>query len=521
MILTSRYSRTLGLLLLLDAALLLPVLGRSTLSRIDEAQIAEVSREMATGHDWVTPRIGTLPFAAYPPLQYWILTVTGSVFGFNEFAMRLPTALAALGLLWLVARLTRRAAGDEAALGAAMILATVPAFYIQSMVCRGDVITMFFAVGALDTFLAWVEPPEKGGRKNGHLALMYLGTALGLLTKGPLAVAMLGLGGLAWFLLHREWKLLLGMKFWIGIPAVLVLVVPWYIAVYRINGWAFLHENLLLENLNAFGEGYQQKRPWVFYLKQTPLFLPWLLALPLAWRVRRSPGVAFALVWFGLVYLFFQISSAKRINYLTYFAPPLAVAAGSILTALWKQEPRLLRNSLITLAGLVLLGGIGLGVVPTSSWTGSGVSKIAPQLPLIGGVAGAAAVAVAVVALRQGPCAGFGAMTVALAAAFCVYGAVVNPRLNPEYRELADYCRRIAAKVPPGETLYVPLDGGAEGFYHFYVGRPLSPRNGEPGLYLASEIQQEKFQKAGKRADVLDTMLDHRGRARYLLRINP
>jgi 4-amino-4-deoxy-L-arabinose transferase-like glycosyltransferase len=521
MIPTSRYTRALALLLLLDAALLLPVLGRSTLSRIDETQIAEVSREMATGHDWVTPRIGTLPFAAYPPLQYWILAATGSVFGFNEFAMRLPTALFALGLLWLVARMTRRAAGDEAALGSAMILATVPTFFIQSMVCRADVITMFFATAALDAFLAWVEVPEKGGRKNRDLAIMYLCTALGLLAKGPLTVAVLGLGGLAWFLLHREWKLLLAMKFWIGIPAVLLIVAPWYYAVYRINGWAFLHENLFLENLNAFGEGYQQKRPWTFYLRQTPLFLPWLLAIPLAWPVRRAPGVAFSLLWFAFVCLFFQLSSAKRLNYLTYAAPPLAMAAGTILTALWKEHPKLLRNALVGLASLIFVAGLGLVFVPTEKWTGSGISKIATQLPLIGGLAGAAALAVAGVTLRLGPCAGFGAMTVTLAAAFCVYGAVVNPRLNPEYRELADYCRRVAAKVPSGETLYVPAEGGAEGFYHFYVGRPLPPRNGEPGLYFASEPQQEQFRKAGKRIDLLDSMLDQRGHGRYLLRINP
>jgi 4-amino-4-deoxy-L-arabinose transferase-like glycosyltransferase len=521
MIPTSRYTRTLALLLLLDAALLVPVLGRSTLSRIDETQIAEVSREMATGHDWVTPRIGTLPFAAYPPLQYWILASTGSVLGFNEFAMRLPTALASLGLVWLVARLTRRAAGDDAALGAALILATLPAFFIQSIVCRADVITMFFATAAMDAFLAWAEAPEKGGRRNRDLAVIYLCTALGLLTKGPLTVAVLGLGGLAWFALHREWKLLLAMKFWIGIPAVLLFVAPWYVAVYRINGWAFLHENLFLENLNAFGEGYQQKRPGIFYLKQTPSLLPWLLAIPLAWPVRRAPGVAWSLLWFALVCLFFQLSSAKRINYLTYAAPPLAIAAGTILTALWKEQPRLLRNALIGLASLVLVAGLGLVFVPAGKWTGSGVSKIAAQLPLIGGVTGAAALTIAGVTLRLGSCAGIGAMAVSLAAAFGVYGAFLNPRLNPEYRDLADSCRRIAAKVPPGETLKVPADGGAEGFYHFYIGRALPPGAGEPGLYLASEFQQEQFRKSGKRLDVLETMLDHRGRGRYLLRINP
>ena len=43
MIPTSRYTRALALLLLLDAALLIPVLGRSTLSRItySVAQMAD------------------------------------------------------------------------------------------------------------------------------------------------------------------------------------------------------------------------------------------------------------------------------------------------------------------------------------------------------------------------------------------------------------------------------------------------------------------------------------------------
>ena len=197
------------------------------------------------------------------------------------------------------------------------------------------------------------------------------------------------------------------------------------------------------------------------------------------------------------------------------------MAAGTILTALWKEQPKLLRNALVSLASLVLVAGLGLVFVPADKWTGGGVSKIAELLPLIGGVTGAAALAIAGIALRLGSCAGIGAMTVSLAAAFCVYGAVLNPRLNPEYRDLADSCRRIAAKVPPGEILHVPADGGAEGFYHFYVGRALPPGNGEPGLYLASETQQEQFRKAGKRFDVMETMLDHRGRGRYLLRINP
>ncbi|HZE95787.1 MAG TPA: glycosyltransferase family 39 protein [Planctomycetota bacterium] len=519
MIPSTRFSRLLGLVLIVDAAILLAILGRVTLSRIDETQIAEVSREMATGGDWVTPRIGGIPFPAYPPLQYWMLALSGSAFGFNEFAMRLPTALAALALIGVVALLTRRLAGDDAGLAAAMILGTTPSLFLQGTVCRADILTALCATAAFDRFLAWTASAEKGGRRNRDLVLMYLWTALGILAKGPLAIAVLGLGGLAWFLLNGQWKLLIGMKFWFGIPALLLIVVPWYYAVYRANGWAFLNENLFLENLSAYSDGYQQKRPFDFYFRQSPLLLPWLLVLPLSTLVRKSPGVALSLAWFGLIFLFLQISSAKRLNYLAYTTPALAIASATTLTALSGSNPRLLRRAMIGFGGLLVLLGTALALVPTSSWTGGSVSRIAPRLPWIGGVVAAAALGISLTTARMGICAGFAGMTGVLALAFFVYGFFVNPRLNQDNRDLAEQCRRIAGRFP--EPIHVPAHGGAEGFYHFYMGRTLPSRDGDPGLYVAADFQVEEFRKAGKRLEVVDPILDQRGRGRYLVRIIP
>ena len=514
---TIPFGRCLGLLLILDAALLFSVLGRAPLSRIDEGQIAEVSREMVAGRDWLTPRIGGLTFPAYPPLAYWAIAASGSVFGFNEFAMRLPTALAALALIAVAANLTRRLAGPEAGLTVAVALATLPAFFVQSGVCRADVMTMLFATAAFDRFLAWAE----GGGKNRDLALMYLFTALGILTKGPLAVAMLGLGGLAWFLVRRQWKLLLAMKLWIGIPAALLIVVPWYYAMYRINGWAFIHENLFLENLDAYTHGYQQKRSRLFYFSQIHFLLPWLLVLPLSWKVRRAPAVSLSLAWFGLVALFFTVSSAKRVNYLTYWCPSLAMAAGTAFAALCAEAPQLLRRGILGLGGILVAGGIVVAALPAGVWTGSGVSKIAGHLPMIGLVAGAAALGVAGLAWRQGPKAAGAGMAGVMVAAMFVYGFFINARVNPESRELAEFCRRAAGKVPPGETLYVPAPDGAEGLVHFYAGAALPLRSGEPGLYIAGQPQHERLLKDGKNIQILDSMLDHRGRYRYLLRVHP
>jgi hypothetical protein len=142
-------------------------------------------------------------------------------------------------------------------------------------------------------------------------------------------------------------------------------------------------------------------------------------------------------------------------------------------------------------------------------------------MPVIGGVAAAAAAGVAVTAARFGGCAGFAGMTVVLGLAFFVFGTFINARMNPEYREMAEFCRRVSQKVPAGETLYVPAPAGAEGFYHFYLGRAMPLRNGQAGLYLASQPQHDELRKAGKPVEVLETMLDHRGRGRYLLRITP
>ncbi|HEV3028337.1 MAG TPA: glycosyltransferase family 39 protein, partial [Planctomycetota bacterium] len=411
--------------------------------------------------------------------------------------------------------------GDDAGIAAALILATMPAYFLQSTVCRADVVTMLFATAAFERFIAWTEPEEQSGRRNRDLALLYFWTSLGILTKGPLTVAILGMGGLAWFLLRREWKLLIDMKLWIGIPAILLIVVPWYVAMYKINGWPFLRENLLFENLNAYRDGYQQRRPWYFYGTQLPLLLPWFLALALAPSVRRAPGVALSLAWFGLVFLFFTLSSAKRVNYLTYITPALAMASATTLTQVWREKPVLARRCLVGFGGAVAAGGVLLSLLPPSLWTGAAILKVANLIPVLGGIAAGVALAVALVTSRFGFCWGFGTVTGSLAAAFIFYGAFLNARMNPEYREMADFCRRAASKIPPGETLYVPAEGGAEGFYHFYVGRSMPPRDGEPGLYFASQAQQEQFRKAGKPVEIIDTMLDQRGRGRYLLRITP
>lgn len=56
----------------------------------DEPVYAETSREMLLTHDWLSPRIFGEFWYDKPPLYYWLVAMSFSVFGMGEFAARLP-----------------------------------------------------------------------------------------------------------------------------------------------------------------------------------------------------------------------------------------------------------------------------------------------------------------------------------------------------------------------------------------------------------------------------------------------
>ncbi len=505
------FARRLGVLVLLEAVVLLAGLGRATLWQIDEGRISECAREMAASGDWVTPRIAGAPFGAYPPLPYWLMAGSGLLLGFNEFAMRLPSALAGLGSVWITGLLVRRLAGVRAGLLAALILGTLPGFLQEVVTCRGGALATFFAVLSFERFIAWTAGASRAW------ILMYAAAGLGLLAKGPVAIAVLGIGGLAWFVSTGRWNLLPRMRWHLGLPLVAMIVLPWYLLVWRANGPDFLRENLLLENVSAFVTGYQQRRPWYFYLYTLPpVALPWILALLLARPFRGAPGQALALLWTAGLFLFLTASSAKRQSYLLFLFPALASAAGIALAAAWEERPEVLRRGIAALGALGVAAGAVLAALPVSAWTGKNLRLLADLLPGIGLVAAAGLGLLAVAAWRGGPALAVGGLAGALAAAFLVGQVFILPRLDAEGREGVAFCRRVTGRVPAGEPLAILGTGGAEGAVHFYVGRSLPCRGAAKGYFIAPE---DLLASAGPRAEVLDSMADTRGRRKLLVRI--
>ena len=69
-------------------------LGRVGFLGPDEPRYASIGREMARSGDWVTPRLDGSPWFEKPPLLYWMTGAGYRLRLSDEWAARLPLALA-------------------------------------------------------------------------------------------------------------------------------------------------------------------------------------------------------------------------------------------------------------------------------------------------------------------------------------------------------------------------------------------------------------------------------------------
>jgi 4-amino-4-deoxy-L-arabinose transferase-like glycosyltransferase len=122
-------------------------LGGRGLSEPDEGRFAEVGREMAVTGEYLTPRLNGVNHLSKPPVTYWLIALSVKMFGANEFAARLPAALAALGTLIAVYLLARSARSEATALWTVMVLLASPLFLGMARVITTDILLTCFVFG--------------------------------------------------------------------------------------------------------------------------------------------------------------------------------------------------------------------------------------------------------------------------------------------------------------------------------------------------------------------------------------
>lgn len=445
-----------GLLLLALAVLLLPSLGLYPLFDVDEGAFSEATRELLKSGDWISTTLNGAPRYDKPILIYWLQALSVEAFGLDEFALRLPSALAALGWVLAIARFAAPRLGASDALLAAWIAGT--SLGVQAMARAATADALLNAVLAAAMFDLW-RHLESGGEHGGRAALRrcFAWMALGVLTKGPIAVLIPAATSLVYCASTGRWRdWLRAATDPVGWLILLALAGPWYAAQWVLHGREFVEGFLVRHNLERFHgtlEGHGGSL--AYYLVVAPLLLlPWsgllwrmLRHAPLDWR---DPLGRYLVAWFGFVFVFFSLSGTKLPHYLLYGMTPAFMLAACRARAPAKA-PELL------LAPLVLLALLPFAPYGAQHWSeamgGRGFYALQAQRALAAAPAAyyamtvaAALAALALAARRRWPAtwraAGLsGLLCAALGFAFAPWlGAV----LNAPVRDAA----RVAAGLP-------------------------------------------------------------------------
>jgi len=308
-------------------------LGFPTLMDPDEAHYAELTREMLRAGNWLIPLLDGQPYIDKPILFHWLQGAAITLLGPTEFAVRLPSALAAIALIWSTRRAGIVMFGESVGEWGALMFATIPATFALSSIALFDMVFTAFLFSAV---VCLIEASASG--KRGREAMGYALLALAIMVKGPVALVLAGLFCATAWAVGGELRARIGRLHWMGGLAVAALAAsPWFLWMLSHYGDAFVQGYVLAGNLYYF----TQPESWssraishVFYLRSfAGGFFPWsAVAIARVFdlarrRVTASGDERLLWIWTAVVVGFFSLARFKLDHYIFPAAPAICLLA--------------------------------------------------------------------------------------------------------------------------------------------------------------------------------------------------
>jgi 4-amino-4-deoxy-L-arabinose transferase-like glycosyltransferase len=325
-----------GLLLFLPGFFNIPPIDR------DEARFAQATKQMVETSDFVDIRFQDDVRYKKPVGVYWLQAAaveTASVLGLPRpevriWLYRVPSLIGAIGAVLLtywaaLAFVTRRGAilaglmlGSSVLLGAEARLAKTDALLLLTVVA---------AMGALArVYLSWQRGEDPVHPPWSWPAIFWTALACGVLLKGPLILMFVGLTIVTLAILDRSAAWLWRLRPVWGLMWMLVLVLPWFVAIYWRAGDAFFADSIGGDMLSKLAAQESHGAPpgvylllfWVTFWPGAPLAG---MAAPAVWRARREPGAQFLLAWLVPSWIVFELVLTKLPHYVLPLYPAIAI----------------------------------------------------------------------------------------------------------------------------------------------------------------------------------------------------
>lgn len=322
---------------------------------VDAVQ-AQIARNMLESGDWVTARLNGVKYLEKAPLKYWLIACSFLIFGVHDWAARLPIALSAVLLCWLVYRIGLWAFSPAAGLWAGLALATCVGLFLFTRVLIPDVMLTLAVTLTLWALLRALEPEE--ARPRLWAAVAAAGMAAGVLLKGLIGV-VIPAGTMILYLAlcgkladRATWGRLRPFS---GALIFLAIAAPWHVLAilrnppyfdftlsaqpFRYRGFFwfyFINEHVLRFLDLRHPRDYNTVPRLAFWLLHLVWLFPWSVYLPAAARLDFRPAHRagrtrlLCLSWVGFVLLFFTFSTTQEYYSMPAY-PALALLAGAAI----------------------------------------------------------------------------------------------------------------------------------------------------------------------------------------------
>lgn len=316
--------------------------GNSLLPVTDpvESNYTLTAKEMVVSGDWISPQIYGMYWYDKPIFIYWLLCLSYSIFGFTDFAARLPSALfgtiSVVIAAWYMMRRYQRVV--PALLLAAMTVTSLEVWAVSHSIITDQ---MLFAFTAATMFFAYIGLTE--GKKNFVIAA-YAAAAFAVLTKGPVGIVLPGLFLLVFIALRRNTTYLKRLFPPLGILLFCIISLSWYGTMYARHGIDFINGFFGLNNVTrATVSEHPEFNVWYYYIVLIPVsLLPWTgPCLYGLWKRRGwNDEYIYMAVWAIGTTLFYTCMATKYPTYAYIANMPLLFLGAQAILMLYQQKKR-------------------------------------------------------------------------------------------------------------------------------------------------------------------------------------
>ena len=317
----------------------------------DSALYASIAKNMVLRDDWINIYVRGADWLDKPHLTFWLAAASFKIFGINAFAYKLPSFLFGLFGAGYLYKLAKDIYNHKMGLISALIFLSSLHILISTFDVRAEVYITTFTLAAIYHYY------KAQSGSFWHIVLGSFFAACAIMIKGIFVLIPVFGGFILYWLITKQYKELLKLKWWLAIVLILVFIIPELYTLYvqfdlhpekivfgktGVSGLKFFFWDSQFGRF--FNNGPIKGKGDISFFLHTTIwaFLPWSILFYTAVinlfkkknRVSLPPESIIIWTSAAITFLLFSLSKFQLPHYILIILPQFAVIAALYLQKL-------------------------------------------------------------------------------------------------------------------------------------------------------------------------------------------